>query len=168
MKTGLNRRRFIQTGALAGAGALVVSQTACGPKVSFYVATIKGALIELKPLLPGAAQLISTAVKVADDFDAAYRRGDFADAITILKTLAGNIGQIADDAGVSTPQIKGIIAVAAIALRTIALLLDEQSTQPAVAAARKKATKPQAAAAAEVHHLSNPGVIDAIFMAAKP
>lgn len=154
---------------MAGGGLAIASlplvETGCGPKVSFYIQTFSGALIELKPLLPGAAGLIGKAIAAASDFDKQYRRGDFTSAIVTLQSLSADVSEIANDAGVDSPKIKGIIAVAGIALRAVAAILAEQQTQPAVAAGAAAANSQQQQAVREVKRLA--ASVDRVFAVIK-
>ena len=158
----MNRRHFIHTGALAGAGALVISETACAPKnLSFFVQTLIGAMRDLSPLIPGQGVLLSKIITIATDFDAAYKRGDFANATAIFNTLVGNVTQLINDIGSLSTQIKTILAVVGIALRAIASLLASQAT-PAIAAKAKGTPE-----GATVQRLSNPQVFDDILNSLK-
>lgn len=170
----MNRRNFIGTSAAAGAGALVLSQAGCNPKnLSPYVQTIIGALEEVAPLLPGVSGKITAAIKVARDFDAAYKRGDFASATQIFESLAVNVSQIITDVGVNlSPEIKAGLAVVGIALRAIAVLLKSQSEQPVVAKAISRAktssAPPPPSAENRILTLADPAALDKAFQAAKP
>lgn len=165
----MNRRTLLKTGALGGVGMLTLGTSACGKNLSTYVSIIIGALEELSPLLPGQSSVIATAVKIAKDFDEAYRAGKFASATALFSNLAGVIGQIADSIGVSSPAVKTAIAIAGIALRAIAVLLKQQSAEPAVAAVI--ASQRSAIAIQQmdlINRLADPIAVDLIFKNARP
>lgn len=170
----MNRRTMLKrvgTGvAIVAISPGVLLMSGCTVKdIAFYVSTVVGALGELSPLLPGAAKLIAEAVKVANDFLAKYKAGDFSNATAIFQNLVGLITQIASDVGVNNPTMKIILAVASVAVHAIAAILAGQGTQSlAVKARMAKANSAQLAQAATVTRLANPLVIDQIFAAVKP
>lgn len=161
----MNRRTILKTGALT-AGMLMLSgaQVACGKNLSLYVNIIVGALKELSPLLPGQAQLIAKAIAIAETFDRAYREGKFTDAIAIFENLAGVLGEIADAAGVTNPQVRTALAVAGIALRAIAVLLKSREGEPVVVEAIGTATVAQRRQIALVNRLAEPAPLDAAIV----
>jgi len=169
----MNRRQFNKA-ALTGGAVAVITPTVlvmqgCGKNLSVWVNTVIGALQELSPLLPNSAQLISRAIKVAQDFDAAYRAGKFLDATALFENLAGVLSQITQDAGVNNPTIKIALAVAGVAMRAIAVLLKSQSTQPAVTAA-VAAVPPSPAVTRRINlieSLANSASIDALYASVK-
>lgn len=169
----ISRRSMLGTGALvAGSFAVGVGFTApaCNPKnLSVYVQTIVGALEEISPLLPNSAAIIAKAVKVAKDFDDAYRAGKFENALVLFENLAGFISQIANDVGVNNPTIQIALAVAGIALKGIAVLLKSQESEPQVVAAMERANaKPGAAARRSlVERLANPTAVEKAFAASR-
>lgn len=165
----ITRRTLLKTGGLAAIGSLTIGTSGCGKDLTTYTSIIISALEELSPLLPGQSLFISNAIKIARDFDEAYRAGKFANATTLFSNLAGVIGQIADSVGVTSPAVKTTIAIAGVAMRAIAVLLKDQSTQPSVAAAINN----QRSAAAVAHiglinRLADPAAVNALFEAAKP
>lgn len=170
----MNRRQMIKGSVITGAaigigGPTVLLQTACAPKnLSLYVQTVVGSLQELSPLLPSSAQLIAKAVKIANDFDAAYKAGRFTDATTLFTNLSDLLSQITGDAGVNSPTIKIALAVAGIAMRAIAVLLKSQSTQPAVATAIKGNTSAAARQQMSlINNLANDAAVNQIFQAVR-
>lgn len=170
----MNRRTMLSQSTLALGGVVAgaaFTAPACDPKnTSIYVQTIIGALKEISPLLPGSATLIAKAIKVAEDFDEAYRAGKFENALVMFENLAGFISQIAEDVGVNNPQVKIALAVAGIALRAIAVLLKVQESEPRVAAAVTRASAQPGAAArrALVERLAAPAAVDKAFELARP
>ncbi len=169
----MNRRVALQsigtgTASVAVFGPVVFLQ-GCSPKnLSVYVQTVVGTLHELQPLLPDASANIAKAIKIASDFDKAYRDGKFADAIAVFSNLSGVISEIATDAGVDNSTVKVALAVAGIAMRAIAVLLQSQSANPAVANARVGASSEQRRQAALVEKLANAGEIDRLFSMVRP
>lgn len=166
----MNRRTLLKTGGLAALGSITLATAACGKNLSTYVSIIIGALEELSPLVPSASPLISKAIKVAKDFDDAYRAGKFANAISLFENLAGVVGEIADSIGVGSQPVKAAIAVAGIAMRAIAVLLKQQAADPAVASAISAAASSKAGARQKslVEKLADPNAINQLFEAAKP
>jgi len=130
----MNRRTLLKTGSVGAVGFLTLGAKGCGKNLSTYVNVVIGTLQELSPLLPGQAQFISKAVGIAKTFDDAYRAGKFMDATALFENLAGVISQIADSAGLSSPSVKVAIAVVGIAMRGIAVLLKDQTSDPTIAA----------------------------------
>ncbi len=127
----MNRRTFVGTTALAGAG-LALGASKCGGKsVTAEIGIIQSTILALKPLLPGQAVLLDKVSKLAGDFGAAYARGDFASAKTFFASLADNITTLIGDIGAASPRVQFLVAVVGIAVRAIAALLNEQST-PAI------------------------------------
>jgi hypothetical protein len=167
----VSRRDLIKGAAIVGGVTLIgggtLSQVACsGPKLSTWVQTIIGALEELKPLLPAQTSAITKIIKVATDFNAAYQSGKFKDAITIFENLSTLVDQLISDLGTPSQQVKVIVAVVGIALRTIAVLLRNQASQPEVAAT--VAAAGESSAVNVVKRLSEPSAIDALFRTVKP
>jgi hypothetical protein len=134
------------------------------------VQSVVGALDEIAPLVPAQAANIRKIVAVAHDFDAAYKAGKFADALTIFTNLTSLVDQLVADIGTAlSPQIKTALAIAGVAIRTIALLLQQQGNNApaAVTAAMRTSARPSSEIE-NVNRLADVGAIDAIFAAAKP
>lgn len=128
----MNRRSFNRTMLTGGAVAVLAPSTllltGCDAKdLGFYVDTVTGALKQLPPLLPGASALIAKAITIANDLNSAYKKGDFTNTSILFASLSDLLSQIANDAGVNSPTVKTIIAIAGIALMTIANLLKAQA-----------------------------------------
>lgn len=141
----MNRRTVLRTIGTGAAIAVIAPSTlllqGCDTKaLGFYVDTVTGALKQLSPLLPGAPGLISKAITIANDLNAAYKKGDFSSTTALFGSLSELIVQIADDAGVNSPTIKTILAIAGVALVTIANILKAQAPTAAVTAARASAS----------------------------
>lgn len=165
----ITRRSLLKTGGMAAVGSLTIGTAACGKNLTTYTSIIISALEELSPLLPGQSSFIANAIKIARDFDEAYRAGKFANATTLFANLAGVIGQIADSVGVTSPAVKTTIAIAGVAMRAIAILLKEQSTQPAVTAAvRAQRSTAAVAHMGVIDRLADAAAADAVFQASKP
>ena len=165
----INRRRFIQTGALAGAGALVLSQTACAKNLSVYEQTIIAAFEEVVALFPSAGPAATKIKKLIADFDAAYRAGDFKNATTLIASVASLASQVIADIGINlTSGLKGALALAGIAIRFISkLLVDQGNAQPQVMAEAAKATGAMADAVATIKRLADPDVLNMAFAAVR-
>lgn len=170
-----SRRSFLKVGGvgigslvLAGSvGSLAVLETACAAKdIAFYVDTVIGALKQLSPLLPGAAGFIAKAISIAGDLKAAYEKGDFANTSALFASLSDVMGQIADDAGVSSPSIKLIFAIAGVALNTIGALLKAQTPAMAAKVGKVGATSEQLRGADLIERAT--ARADAVFAAVKP
>jgi len=139
----MNRRQMIQTTALGGAGFAIgtaFTAPACNPKnLSSYVQMIAGGFAEIKVLLPDlglsqsviarVAELIDKGVKIAQDFDAAYKAGKFSDAATLFSNLGATLTQVINTLGVSTENraVKVALAAIGIARVAIAILLQKQA-----------------------------------------
>lgn len=164
----MNRRQVLIGGGMA---ALAVATTGCpGAKnLSFYVSTVVGALKDLSPLIPNLGPTIAKAIKIAEDFDEAYRKGAFENAMALFENLAGLVSQITESAGVDNQQVKLAIAVASIALRTIAVLLKTQADNPEVAAviSGKHTSASVKRQVSLVERLADTAAVDTAFKAAK-
>lgn len=139
----MNRREMITTTALGAAGFAVgtgFTAGACSPKnLSTYVQMIAGGFSEIKVLLPDlglsqsviakVAELIDKGVKIAKDFDDAYKAGKFSDAATLFSNLGSLISQVVSTLGVSTENraVKVALAAIGIARVAIAILLANQN-----------------------------------------
>lgn len=175
-----SKRHFLRLAGTGGAGLLIggviapvslpgTPEPACKTKdLSFWVDTLVGTAQELATLLPSIGPIVGKLVKIAKDFDDAYKRGDFANARALFTNISALISQIAADAGLNSPDLKLIFAGVSIAFRMIARLLDSQAGQSGVVAAMKKASPEMEAAAALVKKLADPAAADAIFAAARP
>lgn len=166
----MNRRELIKSSMVVGGVALIggstLTQIACSPpKLNTWVQTIVGAIGELKPLLPAQAALLGKIAKVASDFNSAYQAGKFRDAITIFENLSTLIDQLIADVGVSpSQQVKIILAVTGVALRTIAVILRDQANNSTVAGI---VAGNDSSAVKLVDRLSEPREVDSLFKAIK-
>jgi len=161
----MNRRTMLKVTGMAGIGVLTVGTSACGKNISLYTATVIGSLEELIPLLPGLSDRLKQAVTIAKTFDQAYRDGKFADAATIFENLTTTRQQIISGIGAMNESVKLAVAVGGVALRGIAVLLRQQSAQPAVAA---MVAKSDSSAKARIERMADPAVIDQVVAAVKP
>lgn len=164
----LRRRQFITRSAIA-LPALVLTTTAlkCGSEqVSIYVRTVSTFLNQISTLLPERAAMITKIVKIAADFDAAYKRGDFASADTFFNSLEQNLTSLVNDIGINTSNtVKTWIAIIGATVTSIAVLLKDQvSAQPAGIVAESGRAK----SAGAVERLANQAAVDALYQAAKP
>jgi len=166
----MNRRDLIKSGA-AGVGVVALGglQINCKPKdVSFWTGSVIGGLEEIAVLVPVQAANIKKIVAVMRDFDSAYAAGKFADALTFFQSATSLIDQLIIDLGVNLDsQIKTAIAIAGVAIRMIALLLQRQGeSQPEVVAAVAQGA--QAKAVKTIRRLADEKALDTIYAAAKP
>lgn len=167
-----NRREFLGLGggAIVGAvaGTLVIEPFCDKKDLSGWVLTLTTAFGEIKPLLGqlGLSQavldrvsgFIDKGVKIAQDFDAAYKAGKFADARTLFLNLGDIVAQVAAELGASDNRIVKLALISiSIARIAIAALLSSQASQPGVMAAVNKAKSAggdDAKAIAEIERLS--------------
>lgn len=168
----MNRRQFTKraaaTVALAG---LSGSAFKCGSeKVSIYMQTISSFLNEIAGLIPAQAAFIAKIVKVASDFDTAYRRGDLANASAFFNTLDENITTLFTDIGVNvSAQVKVALAIVRSTLKLVAVLLKEQGDAQPIAVAKARTMSVGAAkSASAIERLADQSSIDALYQAARP
>ena|SRR5215217_4689031 len=162
----LSKRQFLKVAGVASIGVLVVSTTACpgGAKVTIYMQTISGLLNEIALLMPAKSEFIRKTLKIAADFDAAYRRGDLANADAFFNTLTSNLTTLTVDLGVNlSDQMKMWLAVIGATVRTVAVLLRDQVGNTSTAKSIAKSAK----SAAAVERLANASAVDAAFQAAR-
>lgn len=163
----MNRREMISTTALGAVGFAVgtgfAAPKGCSVKnLSSYVQMIAGGFTEIKVLLPDlglsqsiiaqAAELIDKGVKIARDFDAAYKAGKFNDAASLFTNLGSTLTQVINTLGVSTENraVKVALAAIGIARVAVAILLNKQADdQPAVAVEVAKAGRKRGTSAAK-------------------
>ena len=174
----LNRRNFIGTSTLAGAGALVLSQTSCKPKnLSAWILTITTAFGEIKPLLSqlGLSETVITkvsgwideGVRLAKLFDEAYKAGKFTDALTLFNSLGDIIAQVAAELGATDNRIVKLALVSiSIARIALAAILQAQESSAPEAIRIAKSSKAGAKAANEVQRLNSINV-DKLLKAAQ-
>lgn len=168
----MNRRQFNKRAALTLAVAgLGGSAFKCGSeKITIYTQTIVAFLKELAGLIPGQGALISKIVAAAEQFDAAYRRGDLTNASTFFNTLADNTNALAAAIGVNlSARIKVALAIVNSSIRLIAVLLKEQGmTQPAmVAGARASSAVEMVKAIGTIERLADEVAVNAAYQASK-
>jgi hypothetical protein len=131
----MNRRKFIGTTALAGAG-LAMAPKCGGKSISAELVIVDGAVAELEVLFPNATTLDKIR-KLAKDFDADWTAGKFDSAKKFFENLDTLVSQTITDLEINaSTRAKLWLATLGIAVRTIAALIAEQGTaQPAAAAA---------------------------------
>ena len=163
----MNRRQFTKraalTVAIAGLGG---SAFKCGSEqVSIYIHTITAFLNQIAGLLPAHAAAIAKIVKLASDFDAAYRHGDFDGADSFFNSLEQNLTTLTNDIGINTSNtVKTWLAIIGAAMTSLAVLFKQQvQAQPAIAA-RARASR----SAGAVERLAAQSKVDALYQAAKP
>ena len=164
----MNRRTFAKRTAIA-LPSLVLTTTAlkCGSEqVSIYIRTITTFLNQISTLLPDHAAMITKIVKIAADFDAAYKRGDFASADTFFNSLEQNLTTLVNAIGVNTSNtVKTWIAIIGATVTSIAVLFKSQiDAAPAALAAEIKGAK----SAGAVERLASQAAVDKLYQAAKP
>lgn len=167
----MTRRQFTKRGALTLAVAGFTSTAwRCGSeKITIYVQTIVAFLKELAGLVPGQGPLIAKIVAVAEQFDAAYRRGDLANASVFFNTLADNVNSLITALGLNlSARIKTVLAIVNSSVRLIAVLLKEQGmTQPAMVAEARATSSAMAKAIDAIERLANEAAVDAAYQASK-
>lgn len=165
----ITRREAIRSLGLGGGGLLLgagFTAPQCGgaKNLSTNVVIIMRSYGEIKELLPetGLSQsvidrvsgYIAKAIKVAEDFDKAYRAGAFQNAATLFNQLGGLVGDIANDVGASNHRVVRVtlvgIQIARIAIA--GLLAAQAANQPAVRTAKK--SPEMVAAIAEIERLN--------------
>lgn len=162
----MNRRTFIGTTAVAGAGLASMGLKCGGPSVRNTVTIIAGAIAELKPLFPNL-DLLDKIITLANSFNNAWTAGKFNDARTFFLNLDTLVGQVIADLGVNaTPRMKLILATLGIGVRTIAALIAEQANAQPAAAVAAKSRMPKAAS--RVEQLADPSAADALLKASRP
>lgn len=166
------RRQFIKRGAI-GVPVLLLTSTAfkCGSeKVSLYVATINSFLREISTLIPSQSDFIGKMITVATDLDSAYRRGDFDNATTFLETLTSNVNTLITNLGISvSSQVKVALAIIGSSVRLIAVLINNQMSDPAVAsAAAKRTSDADVRKKTMIESLANERVINALLQVSRP
>lgn len=171
----MNRREMITTTALGGAGFVVgtgFAAPACNTKsLSTYAQMVAGGFAEVKSLLPTLglsqtiiaqiADLLDKGVKIAKDFDQAYKDGKFTDAATLFTNLGSIVSQVVSTLGISVENRSVKIALAAIGVARVAisiLLQREVDAQVQVAgdvqAAKRRPGTPEAKAISEIERLA--------------
>ena len=163
----MNRRQFTKRAALTViAAGLSGSAFKCSSeKISIYVQTISTFLNQISSVLPAQSALITKVLKIASDFDAAYRRGDFLSADGFFNSLVENLNALTQDIGVGTSNtVKTWLAIIGAAVTSIAVLLKEQvDAQPAVKGRASIATSARA-----VERLASQAAVDRLYQVAKP
>lgn len=159
----LNRRTFLQTGAVGGGSALLLSQLDCGGKsVSGTVTLITGGITELKLIYPNLS-ILDKIVSLANDFNKDWVAGEFDSARTFFENLDSTVQQVITDLGINaSPRAKLLLASLGIAVRVIASLISEQGQQAGVVA-MADAAAPKTAN--RVKQLANPAEADWILKA---
>lgn len=167
----MNRRQFTKRGALTLATAgLAGSAFRCGSeKITIYVQTITAFLKEIAGLIPNQGPFISKIIAVAEQFDAAYRRGDLTNASTFFNTLADNIASLVAAVGINlSARVKVGLAIVNSTVRLIAVLLKEQGmTQPAMVAIARASSPAMATAIGTIERLADEAAVNAAFQASK-
>jgi len=163
------RREFVKRGALTvTALGLASAAFKCGSEqVSIYVRTITTFLNQISTVLPQYAATITKIVKIAADFDAAYRRGDFVSADSFFNSLEQNLTTLTNDIGANVSNnVKTWISIIGATVTSIAVLFkSEIEAQPASVAARVRAS---ARSASAVERLASQAAVDELYQAAKP
>lgn len=170
----MNRRSVLKSIGIGTAAVIatptLLLQTACAKKVSTWVRALISPLEEIKPLIPSQSVLIDRVIAVAKEFDKAYQEGKFKGAVTVFTNLTGLVSQLITAAGVTAPPIvKTALALASIAIRAIAVILQEQGeANPAAVRSTMRGTSEEADALRNIRTLANPESIDQVLKAVKP
>lgn len=157
----MNRRQAITSIGLGGAGfaaTAAFNAPACsGKSVGAEVTVVETFLKVVAVEIPNQSATITRILKVADDFNTDYQRGDFANAATIFATLEGDITQLIADLGVNvSDRVKTALVLIDAGVTAIWELLNSQKT-PAVQgiiAAKKQGSKAQAIGDTRAAHLN--------------
>lgn len=160
----MNKRTFLKLSATAGVGALALPTVGCGDKkdVDFYIATVTGALEQLKPLLPNQETLLSKAISIARSVNSAYQDGKFDTALGLANNLVSTINDIIAAAGVNLSNgVKITLSIANVALSAAAVLI--KNAMPAEVAAR--VSNP---AMETLESMASPKRVNAVFEASRP
>ena len=154
----MNRRTFAKCSALT-VGALTLGTAGCEKKdVDFYIATVTGALQQLKQFLPNQADLLTRAIAIAREVNQAYQDGKFDTAIGLANSLTATIESVITAAGVNlSDPVKMILAIANVALSTVAVLIGNST-------AANRAASPTAG---NLRVLASPTRVQAIFAASR-
>lgn len=157
----MNRRQAITSIGLGGAGfvatAAFTAPACSGKSVGAEVAVVETFLKVVAVEIPNQKPIIDKIIKVADDFNADYQKGDFATAATIFATLEGDITQLIADLGKNvSDRVKTALILVDAGITAIWELLNSQNT-PAVQGiidAKKQGSKAQAIGDTRAAHLS--------------
>lgn len=169
-KVDLSKRNFLRVGGVAAVGTLTLTGFKCGSEnVTRYTATITAFLNEIATLLPAQANFISQTIKIAAQFDQAYRRGDFANASTFFNTLAGNVTELFNNLGINvSSQVKVALAIVSTTIKLIAVLLQDQGAAQPVAVTGAEAVSPAVRSTINlIRRLASPASVDATYQASK-
>lgn len=142
-----SKRSFLAVAGLGATGfALGTAFTApaCSAKsVSAEIIVVETFLKVVAVEIPNQSAIITKILKVADDFNADYQRGDFANAAAIFATLETDTTQLIADLGVNVSQrVKIALVLIDAAITAIGELLKSQKTaviQGMIATPEKKA-----------------------------
>jgi hypothetical protein len=150
-----NRRAFLRLagtgaaglalgGVIAPIGTPGTPTPACSPKsVNAEVQVAETFLKVVAVELPNQQAFITKILKVTDDFNTDYQRGDFANAGTLFATLSGDFTHLLNDVGVNiNAKVKIALVLIDAAIAGIAGLLKSQI--PAATQAGLMATLPAA------------------------
>ena len=163
----MDRRQFTKRAALTVAAAsLTGTAFKCGSEqVSIYIRTITTFLNQISGLLPAQTAAIAKIVKLASDFDAAYRRGDFNSADSFFNSLEQNLTALTSDIGINTSNtVKTWLAIIGAAMTSLAVLFKSQvDARPQIAAMARVSRS-----AGAVERLASQAAVDALYHAAKP
>lgn len=129
----ITRREAIATIGLGSAGYMATAAftaPACSAKsVGAEIVVVKSFLKVVSTEIPGQPAMITKILKVADDFNADYQRGDFVSAGTIFATLEGDITQLISDLGVNVSnRVKTALVLIDAGVTAIWELLNSQKT----------------------------------------
>lgn len=143
-------------------------EPACSAKsVNAEYQVVKTFLNVVAVEIPSQKPTIDKILKIGDDFNADYQRGDFVNAAAIFATFEADITQFIADVGVNlSPRVKIALVLANAAVAAIGGLLKSQKGVPAVQSALMNATTEQQAQAAAIEKRA--AQIDRLFAAIHP
>jgi hypothetical protein len=139
-------------GVIAPIGTPGTPTPACSPKsVNAEVQVAETFLKVVAVELPNQKPAIDKILKVMDDFNADYQRGDFVSAGAIFKTMDADVTQLVTDLGVNlNPKVKMALVFIDAAVSAIGGFLFAQKGAPGVAAVMMNATPEQQSQAAAI------------------
>lgn len=149
-KMGLTRRQVVRGGVLGSLALLASVTTACNAKIitwaGIVVSAFEQALPIFRDILPNSVAILTKALAVAKDLEAALKAGsaNTVDLIEQLISPTGLFNQILNDVELITDPSKrkivtGILLLAGIALRLISSGLQQGAPQiPATVMSKAK------------------------------
>lgn len=163
----MNRRQAITSIGLGSAGfaaTAAFTAPACSAKsVGAEISVVETFLKVVATELPNQSAIITKILKIADDFNVDYQRGDFANAASIFASLETDITQLITDIGVNvSSRVKIALVLIDAAVTAIGELLKSQKT-PAMQGIIANSTPEKKAQAAQIEQRASK--VDKLFKA---